>query len=423
LEQFPPGLDLDYAILSREDPLTGELSALLVSPGAVIAEPGSDADLALKSRDRIMLFGQDLPREGQLEPLLVELRSQRSFDNPAKLVEIRGSVKFPGAYPLTDSMDIKQIIKASGGLTESAYMGSVEITREDLSDAELANVEIKIANLTELLSESAGSLSLQANDLVTIKVLPDYRERESVTLEGEVLFPGVYVISRGETLVQVINRAGGFTEHADIGAAFFTREALRVKEAQNLLELKERMEQQLSAEQLNDTENPLDANVLARQKETLSKLADTKAIGRLVIPLKAILDQRENDITLTSGDKLIIPQFRQEVTILGEVQRSASHLFRRNSKLKDYLEMSGGFTEAADKRGVYLIKSSGEVVIPRSGLFKFKSKLDKVEPGDTIVVPVDTNGPVKVIPLMAEVSRMIYELALGAAAINSFSSP
>jgi len=423
LEQFPPGLDLDYAILSREDPLTGELSALLVSPGAVIAEPGSDADLALKSRDRIMLFGQDLPREGQLEPLLVELRSQRSFDNPAKLVEIRGSVKFPGAYPLTDSMDIKQIIKASGGLTESAYMGSVEITREDLSDAELANVEIKIANLTELLSESAGSLSLQANDLVTVKVLPDYRERESVTLEGEVLFPGVYVISRGETLVQVINRAGGFTEHADIGAVFFTREALRVKEAQNLLELKERVEQQLSAEQLNDTENPLDANVLARQKETLSKLADTKAIGRLVIPLKAILDQRENDITLTSGDKLIIPQFRQEVTILGEVQRSASHLFRRNSKLKDYLEMSGGFTEAADKRGVYLIKSSGEVVIPRSGLFKFKSKLDKVEPGDTIVVPVDTNGPVKVIPLMAEVSRMIYELALGAAAINSFSSP
>ncbi|ETN92856.1 Polysialic acid transport protein KpsD precursor [Gammaproteobacteria bacterium MOLA455] len=423
LDQFPPGLDLDYAILSREDPLTGELSALLINPGAVIAEPGSAADLALKSRDHVMLFGQDLPREEQLEPLLVELRSQRSFDNPAKLVEISGSVKFPGAYPLTESMDIKQIIKASGGLTESAYMGYVEVTREDLSDAELANVEIKTANLTELLSESAGSLNLQANDLVTIKVLPDYRERESVTLEGEVMFPGIYVISRGETLVQVINRAGGFTEYADIGAVLFTRDALRVKEAQNLLELKERMEQQLSAEELNDTENPLDASALARQKEILSKLADTKAVGRLVIPLKAILDQRENDIILTSGDKLIIPKFRQEVTVLGEVQRSASHLFRKKTKLKDYLEMSGGFTQAADKRGVYLIKSSGEVVIPRSGLFRFKSKSDKVEPGDTIVVPVDTNGPVKFIPLMAEVSRMIYELALGAAAINSFSSP
>ena len=85
--------------------------------------------------------------------------------------------------------------------------------------------------------------------------------------------------------------------------------------------------------------------------------------------------------------------------------------------------MSGGFAENADKRGVYLIKSSGEVVIPRSGLFKFKSKQGQVEPGDTIVVPFDTKGPVEVIPLMAEVSRMIYELALGAAAINSFSSP
>ena len=423
LDQFPPGLDLDYAILSREDPLTGELSALLVSPGAVIAEPGSDADLTLKSRDRVMLFGQDLPREGQLEPLLVELRSQRSFDNPSRIVEIGGSVKFPGEYPLTNSMDIRQIIKASGGLNESAYMGSVEITREDLSDSEQAKTEIKFANLSDVLSQTGGGLTLQANDLITIKVLPEYRERKAVTLGGEIMFPGTYVIARGETLLEVIGRAGGFTEFADINAAFFTREALRVSEAKNLIELQERVEQKLSANQLNSNENQLDAGTVARQKETLARLANAEAVGRLVIPLTAILDQRENDIRLDSGDKLIIPQFRQEVTVIGEVQRSSSHLFRRDSKLKDYLEMSGGFAENADKRGVYLIKSSGEVVIPRSGLFKFKSKLGQVEPGDTIVVPFDTEGSVEVIPLMAEVSRMIYELALGAAAINSFSSP
>ena len=423
LEQFPPGLDLDYAIVSRENPSTGEFSALLVNAGAVIAEPGSAADFGLQSRDQIMLFAQDLPREEQLEPLLTQLRSQQRFGSPAKVATVNGSVKFPGEYPLTDAMDIRQIIQSAGGLTESAYMGEIEITRQDLSDSEVAKTEVILADLSMLLADTGKGLIVQANDLVTVKVLPEYRDRKTVTLDGEVMFPGAYVIARGETLTQVIARAGGFTEYADVDAAFFTREALRVSEAKNLIELKDRVEQRLAAEQLNNAENPIDAETLARQEEALEKLDNAEAIGRLVIPLQAILDQRENDIALESGDRLLIPQVRQDVTVIGEVQRSASHLFRRDGKLKDYLEMSGGFTETADKRGIYLIKSSGEVVIPRRGLFKFKAKLDKVEPGDTIVVPVNARGKVKVIPLMAEVSRIIYELALGAAAINSFSSP
>ncbi|MDB9993035.1 hypothetical protein OAD69_01665, partial [Porticoccaceae bacterium] len=65
---------------------------------------------------------------------------------------------------------------------------------------------------------------------------------------------------------------------------------------------------------------------------------------------------------------------------------------------------------------------SGEVVMPRKGLFRFKT-LNQIAPGDTIVVPLDLDGRVKIMPLMAQVTQMIYELALGAAAINSFSSP
>jgi polysaccharide export outer membrane protein len=423
LEQFPPGLDLDYAIVSRENPSTGEFSALLVNAGAVIAEPGSAADFGLQSRDQIMLFAQDLPREEQLEPLLTQLRSQQRFGSPAKVATVNGSVKFPGEYPLTDGMDIRQIIQSAGGLTESAYMGEIEITRQDLSDSEVANTEIIRADLSMLLSDTGTGFVVQANDRVSIKVLPEYRETKTVTLAGEIMFPGTYVIPRGETLTQVIERAGGFTKYADVDAAFFTREALRVNEAKNLIELKDVVEQRLATEQLNNAEKPIDADTLARQEQMLEKLDNAEAIGRLVIPLRAILDQRERDIVLDSGDRLLIPQVRQDVTVIGEVQRSASHLFRRGGKLKNYLEMSGGFTEMADKRGIYVVKSSGEVVIPRRGLFKFIAKSGNIDPGDTIVVPVNTSGKVKVIPLMAEVSRIIYELALGAAAINSFSSP
>ena len=183
------------------------------------------------------------------------------------------------------------------------------------------------------------------------------------------------------------------------------------------------MELDLAAKQIDGSDDDLGSEASALKQDALDKLSDAQAIGRLIIPLKAIIAQREDDIALDDGDQLIIPQFSQEVTVIGEVQRPTSHLFRRNGRLNDYIELSGGLKDTSDKRSIYLVKSSGEVIIPRSRLFKFKSMRAQVEPGDTIVVPIDSDGAVKLMPIMAEATRMIYELALGAAAINSFSSP
>ena len=420
LEQFPPGLDLDYAILSREDPLTGEFTPRLVNPCAVITEPGGADDFILHSKDEIMLFGYDSARSEQLTPLIQQLRSQRRFDNAEKVVTIAGPVRFPGDYPLTNGMDIKQLINAAGGLNDSAYMGAVEIVREDLSDPESTNTEIKISDLSGQLRNTGEGFALEAKDLVTIKVRPEFRDREVVTLAGEVVFPGEYVISRGETLLQVIDRAGGFTEYGDINAAFFTRAALRENEIKRLAELKEEMEQDLVLGQLGASEENRDDEAFELQMEALNALSDAQAIGRLIIPLQAIIAQREEDVTLVGGDRLIIPQASQTVTVIGEVYGQTSHMFRRGIGLSDYIEMSGGLKDTADKGSIYLVKSSGEMVVPRSRLFKFESTRQQIEPGDTIVVPIDSDGPIKLLPLMVEVSRIIYELALGAAAVNSF---
>jgi len=354
-----------------------------------------------------------------LKDLIATLKRQAGTGDLAKVVSISGGARFGGEYPLTLNMTVGQLVKAAGGLDESAYVQAIEVNRVDLSNPSLASSRTLLVNL----SGQGGDITLQPYDSVLIRAIPEYRERNTITLEGEVVFPGEYVFARGESLTQLIERAGGFTDYADINAAFFTREALRKAEADNLQDLQKKMEQELAAEQLDTEAGKLDANALAMQQAALEKLESAEAIGRLVIPLQAIMDQREDDIILASGDKLIIPQFRQEVTIIGEVQRSASHLFRRNLKLSDYIEMSGGMKRSADKRAVYLVKSSGEVVLPRSGLFKFNAKLDQIGPGDTIVVPVDPDGSVKVIPLMADVSRILYELALGAAAVNSFGNP
>ena len=352
--------------------------------------------------------------------MIQQLRSQRRFDNAEKVVTIAGPVRFPGDYPLTNGMDIKQLINAAGGPNDSAYMGAVEITREDLSDSELAKTEIKFSDLSGQLRNTGEGFALEAKDLVTIKVRPEFRDREVVTLAGEVVFPGEYTISRGETLLQVIDRAGGFTEYGDINAAFFTRAALREIQTKRLAELKEKMEQDLASQQLGASEENRDDEASALQMEALNTLSDAQAIGRLIIPLQAIIAQREEDVTLVGGDRLIIPQASQTVTVIGEVYGQTSHMFRRGIGLSDYIEMSGGLKDTADKGSIYLVKSSGEMVVPRSRLFKFESTRQQIEPGDTIVVPIDSDGPIKLLPLMVEVSRMIYELALGAAAVNSF---
>ena len=111
------------------------------------------------------------------------------------------------------------------------------------------------------------------------------------------------------------------------------------------------------------------------------------------------------------------------MTVLGEVRRPTSYLFDPTFSKKDYIEQSGGYKNGADKGAVYIVKAGGEVIMPKRGLFKFMSVKDAISPGDTIVVPLDTDDTrIRGIPLLAEVSAIVYQLALGSAAIKSFNN-
>ena len=136
-----------------------------------------------------------------------------------------------------------------------------------------------------------------------------------------------------------------------------------------------------------------------------------------------IVAYRAQDVVLKDGDRLLVPKISQEVTILGEVRRPTSYLFDPDFSQSDYIEQSGGFKDRADKNDVYIVKAGGEVIMPKRGLFKFRSAKNTISPGDTIVVPLDTDDTrIRGIPLLAEVSTIVYQLSLGAAAIKSFSN-
>jgi protein involved in polysaccharide export with SLBB domain len=271
---------------------------------------------------------------------------------------------------------------------------------------------------------AGGNFVLSPLDNALFKTVPEYRDQSVITLAGEVKFPGEYPFARGETLTSVIERAGGFTDLAFAQGAIFTREALKTRERQELERLEEKLADEMQAEQLRSANSDIqvDAEADRLRQEALDQLGSTEAVGRLVIPLQNMVDGIADDLVLEDGDTLSIPGFRQEVSIVGEVQQPTSYLYSRGLAVQDYIDLSGGILKSADKQGVYLVKASGQVIMPKRSLFRFGSKNAVVEPGDTIVVPLDTDDKkLSGISLVTEVSQIIYQLSLGAAAINSLN--
>ena len=189
-------------------------------------------------------------------------------------------------------------------------------------------------------------------------------------------------------------------------------------------EVEEKLTEEMKAEQLRTANGDLalDPEADRLRQEALDKLSTAEAVGRLVIPLQNIVDGIADDLVLEDGDALIIPGYRQEVSIVGEVQQPTSYLYSRGLTVQDYVDLSGGARKSADAKGIYLVKASGQVIMPKRALFRFGSKNAVVEPGDTIVVPLDTDDKkLSGISLLTEVSQIIYQLSLGAAAINSLN--
>ena len=149
---------------------------------------------------------------------------------------------------------------------------------------------------------------------------------------------------------------------------------------------------------------------------------DGDALGRLVVDLESVLAGSVADVLLEDGDVIHIPATRQSVSVVGEVFAANSHLFKDDLTLQDYVDLSGGANDYADISNTYLIKADGSIISPSqltgSRFFRNTSG-GKLQPGDTVVVPLDVQ-PFSGIKATTEITQVIYQMALAAAAINSF---
>ena len=419
-DKLNPDADLGAVMLVREIPNSADIEMLIFSFERVLADFSSEDNQRLMSRDKIIVLSAYGDRATQISPYITQLKRQATLGTSAKIVASGGTVRFPGEYPLVEGMSIDDLIRLSGGLVESAYSQSAEIARIDLSNPNRAVSSIVVSSLT-----GSSTMALQPSDYVEFRTIPDFRETQTISLEGEFVFPGTYAFDKGENLSSVIQRAGGFTDEAFVDGSIFLREALKIREQQELDRLAKILNDDLNADSLRDTNSnvAVDDAQLTLQRDAIEALASAEAQGRLVIPLMKIVNFSVDDVALKTNDRLLIPKFSQEVTVIGEVQRPTSYLYDASFSQADYLMQSGGIKPSADKRGIYVVKAGGQVIMPTRGWFRFRSAQANIGPGDTIVVPLDTDDTrIRGIPLLAEVSTIIYQLALGAAAVNSFSS-
>jgi polysaccharide export outer membrane protein len=339
------------------------------------------------------------------------------------VVHVEGKVRIPGDYPLEPGMTVADLVRAGGGLADEAYRGRAELARYRVENGVTRRTQIMDLDLEQGVNgDPAAKVLLEPFDDLSVKEVSSWAERATVTLAGEVRFPGSYPIRKGETLKSVISRAGGLTEFAFPEGSVFTREEIKMREQEQINLLVTRTQTDLTAQASTPTTalQTGAAVALAMGQSLLAQLRAAKPVGRLVIDLPLTLREPQGavaDVSLRDGDKLIVPRFQQQVTVIGEVQNATSHLYRPSLSRDAYISMSGGATRMADPGRIYVVRANGSVVTnDGSRWFQHGSSMN-VKPGDTIVVPLDTEH-LPSLPFWQGVTGILYNIAVSVAAIH-----
>jgi protein involved in polysaccharide export with SLBB domain len=424
LDELKPNADQRYLLVRREIPPDRRIRIFSANLEDAITRPDTAANFELAPRDQIYVFDLESGRDRVIEPMMRELRMQSRIDEPTQEVSVAGKIKVPGKYPLEPGMRLSDLLRAGGSLDEAAYGGNAELTRYAVVNGESRQAELIEIDLRKALAgDPSADVALRPFDYLVIKEVPLWAAQEEVEIRGEVKFPGRYPIHRGETLRSVMARAGGLTDLAFKEGAVFTREELKEREKKQLQTLATRMESDLAQVSLMTAqETGKDAGqALAVGQSLLANLRDAKPVGRLVIDLDRASQARagsEQDIVLKNGDRLLVPRVTQEVTVIGEVQSTTSHLYSAGLSRDDYISMSGGLTPRADDDRIYVVRADGSV-LTRSGNAWFNGGGVDIKTGDTIVAPLDTER-MRPLPFWTAVTTILYNLAISVSAVNSF---
>ena len=349
--------------------LTGNSNILhAISAAGGISEFGSYREINLIRNDNIVesLDVYKLLINGQYN-LKKRLRSGDVIFVEARksIVAIDGAVYRPAKYEVIDGQNLDSVIEFSNGIKRTADLQNVSLER--ILDGTLKTIPIVNKSQFKTITALDG-------DLIYIREYP-YREAK---ISGAVLKPGTYTMAPNESLNDLIQKAGGFTNNAYLlGAVYINDDAKEInKKAKDIL-YQEFLDNIISASQQNISENFDLAPIVQLTKE----IKHNQANGRVVVDLK---DQETlNLYSVKENDSLYIPETNNVVYVYGEISIEGAVMYSENQTIEYFIKKSGGYKRYADKKSIYVLHPNGE-----SQLFSSKRNIFESSPrNSTIIYP------------------------------------
>ncbi len=358
-----------------------------------------DANIILSPYDEVEIY--DYYQTHRLEP-----------------VSIKGEVVNPTTVFYEKDMTLQKILDASGGFTTMAYLKQIEIVRYYIDAESNRKKKIDVLNLSDI---DPKKYILEPYDEVTIYKIPNWGEKQVVTLSGEVKFPGKYTISNGEKLASVIARAGGYTKDAFIQGAVFTRDSIKRQQIDQYNHSLAKIKRELAlynAMPANAKRAATSVGATSTLNDVILEAKKYQPIGRVSVTLDKDLDffkESPFNLVLKDKDTLTIPNQIDTVTVFGEVFNPTSFVYNEVLSSEDYIEMASGLSRAADEGSIYIIHANGMSEPLNAGWFSANAEIKK---GDTIVVPVYIKE-INTLEIWDSVSRVLASFAVTAAALST----
>ena len=305
-------------------------------------------NLPLQANDSLFIFSNDNIKNKQF-------------------VRIEGAVKNPRSIPFMEGLKAEDLIIMAGGFIEGADASTIHLSRQ-VNDENFKTIsEVQHISLSPDLKVSSGSVTLQPNDIITVRYQKGYSAQQLIKIEGEISFPGHYsILTKDERISDFIERAGGITPYAYLKGATLIRKMKDLSDKEQIKQLQE----------LNNATNEIKIEKIGNDNEY-----------RVGINLEKIMKNKNSyqNLILKNEDILIIPSEKQTVEVKGLVLAPSLVQYEKGKTLKSYVNNAGGFANNARKRAAYVMYANGSVEGTRNFLF-FKS-YPKIEPGSIIIIP------------------------------------
>ena len=295
------------------------------------------------------------------------------------LVSVIGGVKRPFVYELKETDSLDTVISFANGLSADADISDINLYR--LIDGKVEAIDIEGI-------EALKAFSSVDNDRLVIRRF-SFR---SVEILGAVNNPGTYIVNEGEGILDLIPRAGGYSRNAyPFGGVLENLNTEKIN--------------QMAADELYKSflDNLSNLSGKASSGSAVEGAASTRLImeelknspvsGRVSaeFDLSALQEDPSKDVVLQDGDKIMIPEFVNQVYIFGEVSSEGTVRFERGQPVSFYIEKKGGFSSFADERNVFVLNPNGETFKVSKNVFMRQGRDIEIYPGSVIFVPRGLN--------------------------------